>query len=206
MTVTPSELGLYAFAILILFLTPGPVWVALVARALSGGFQGAWPVAVAVVLGDLFWVTLAIFGVAWVTSIYGDFLIILKWVAAVMFIGMGLLIIRHADAELSEDSRLTRPGLWAGFAAGLMVILGNPKAVLFYMGVLPGFFDLRAISALDIAAILAISGLVPFFGNICLALFVGRIRTLLTSTEKRSRLNQISGALLIAVGCILPFA
>ena len=28
--------------------------------------------------------------------------------------------------------------MWAGFVAGLALILGNPKAILFYMGVLPG--------------------------------------------------------------------
>ena len=205
MTVTLSELGFYAFAILILFLTPGPVWVALIARALSGGFAGAWPVAVAVVLGDLFWVTLAIFRVAWVTSIYGDFLAILKWVAAGMFIVMGWLVIRHASAEISQDSRLTRPGILAGFLAGLMVILGTPKAVLFYMGVLPGFFDLRAISGGDIAAILTISALVPFAGNMVLAVFVGRIRDVVNDPAKRTRLNQIAGGLLVVVGLVLPF-
>jgi threonine/homoserine/homoserine lactone efflux protein len=30
----------------------------------------------------------------------------------------------------------------AGFLAGLAAILANPKAILFYMGMLPGFFDL----------------------------------------------------------------
>ncbi len=205
MILTLSELSLYAFAILLLFLTPGPVWVALVARALSGGFAAAWPVAVAVVLGDVFWVTLAILGVSWITSLYGDFLIVLRWVAACMFIGMGMLIIRHASAEIASDGRLTRPGIWAGFLAGLLVILGNPKAVLFYMGVLPGFFDLRSITALDMLAIVAISGAIPFLGNILLALFVGRVRALLTDTAKRTKLNQVAGVLLIAVGCVLPF-
>jgi hypothetical protein len=37
--------------------------------------------------------------------------------------------------------------MWAGFLAGLAVILGNPKAILFYMGMLPGFFDLRALTS-----------------------------------------------------------
>ena len=44
---------------------------------------------------------------------------------------------------MDADSRLTRPGRWAGFAAGVAAVIGNPKAILFYMGVLPGFFDLR---------------------------------------------------------------
>ena len=59
----------------------------------------------------------------------------------------------NRDATIATDSRLTRPGMWAGFMAGIVVILGNPKAILFYMGVLPGFFDLTQATAADIAII-----------------------------------------------------
>jgi threonine/homoserine/homoserine lactone efflux protein len=143
MTVTADELLLYAGALLILFLTPGPVWVALTARALSGGFRQAWPLAVGVTVGDILWPLLAILGVTWLVSVWGGFLETLKWVAAGIFLWMGWLLIRHAAAPIAADGRLTRPGMWAGFAAGVAVIVGNPKAILFYMGVLPGFFDLR---------------------------------------------------------------
>ena len=54
--------ALYVGALLILFLTPGPVWVALTARALSGGFHAAWPLAFGVVVGDVLWPLLAILG------------------------------------------------------------------------------------------------------------------------------------------------
>ena len=52
MTLAASDLALYAVAVLILFLTPGPVWVALLARAMFGGFQAAWPLALGVAIGD----------------------------------------------------------------------------------------------------------------------------------------------------------
>jgi threonine/homoserine/homoserine lactone efflux protein len=51
-----------------LWAVPGPVWVALTARALSGGMAGAWPLAVGVALGDLVWPLCAILGLAWVLS------------------------------------------------------------------------------------------------------------------------------------------
>ena len=51
MTLATSDLVLYAIAVLILFLTPGPVWVALLARAMSGGFQAALPLALGVAVG-----------------------------------------------------------------------------------------------------------------------------------------------------------
>ena len=51
MTLAFSDLALYAIAVFILFITPGPVWVALLARAMSGGFQAAWPLALGVAIG-----------------------------------------------------------------------------------------------------------------------------------------------------------
>ena len=50
MTITASEIGLYSAALFLLFLTPGPVWVAMLARGLKHGFAGAWPLALGVAL------------------------------------------------------------------------------------------------------------------------------------------------------------
>ena len=205
MTVTPYELGLYALAMAGLWVIPGPVWVALTARALSGGFSAAWPLAVGVTLADMLWPFAAIFGLSWILSMYGDFLSVLRWVAAGVFLVMGITLIRKPAAALSADSRLTKPGLWAGFAVGVAAVIGNPKAILFYMGVLPGFFDLSRVTGWDIAAILAISALVPMVGNLCLALFLDRARRLLQSPESLRRVNVGSGVLLVLVGLVIPF-
>lgn len=200
MTITFEQLLLYCGALLILFLTPGPVWVAIIARGLSGGFAAAWPLAVGVAIGDLIWPLAAIFGLSWVLSVYAGVMDLLRWVAVVIFLVMGVLLIRHAGAPIGSDSRLTRPGRWAGFAAGVAAILGNPKAILFYMGVLPGFFDLRRITGPDIAAILAVSVAIPLAGNVAFALMIDRVRRVLSEPRALRRLNTGAGVLLIAVG------
>ncbi len=204
MTASPMDLLLYAGAIFVLFLTPGPVWVALTARALSGGFASAWPLAVGVVLGDILWPLLAILGVAWIVSVFDGFMTVMRYLAAGMFLVMGVMLIRHAGATIGTDSRLTRPGRWAGFLAGVAVIVGNPKAVLFYMGVLPGFFDLTRITVLDIVAILLISTTIPLLGNLVMALSVDRARQLLTSPTALRRINTVAGILLCLVGIVIP--
>lgn len=205
MTATLTDLALYAGAIAILFLTPGPVWVALTARALSGGFHAAWPLALGVVVGDMLWPFLAILGVTWVVSTFAGFMTMLRWVATLFFLGMGWLILRNADRTIASNSRLTRPGRWAGFLAGVAAILGNPKAILFYMGVLPGFFDLTALTWRDIGAIVLISLLIPLLGNLSLALLVHRARQLLASPVAVRRTNIVAGCLLILVGLVIPF-
>lgn len=204
MTVTLHQLALYALAMAGLWAVPGPVWVALTARALSGGMAGAWPLAVGVALGDLLWPLCAILGLAWVLSLYGDALELLRWVAAAVFIIMGILLIRAPARPPGSDSRMTRPGVWAGFSVGVAAVIGNPKAILFYMGFLPGFFDLSRINAWDIAAILAISAVIPMLGNLGLALFLDRARRLLSSPEAVRRLNVGSGVLLVLVGLVIP--
>jgi threonine/homoserine/homoserine lactone efflux protein len=205
MTVSFHELLLYALGMAGLWAVPGPVWVALIARALSGGFAAAWPLAIGVALGDLVWPLAAILGLSWIETTYGDFLQILRWVAAAIFLVMGVMLIRKPAATLNADSRLTRPGLWAGFSVGVAAVIGNPKAILFYMGALPGFFTLEALTAPDIIAIIALSALIPMAGNLGLALFLDRARQLLSSPESVRKLNVGSGILLIGVGLIIPF-
>ena len=205
MTITAGQLGFYAFGLLILFLTPGPVWVALTARALSGGFRAAWPLAVGVTLGDLLWPFLAILGVTWILSVFEGFMTVIRWVACATFLIMGALIIRNARKAIGTDSRLTRPGMLAGFLAGVAVIIGNPKAILFYMGMLPGFFDVTALTWVDIAVICLVSMLIPLAGNLTLAWFIGKARGLLTSPDALRRTNIIAGVLLILVGLVIPF-
>jgi threonine/homoserine/homoserine lactone efflux protein len=205
MTITAADAALYAGALFVLFLTPGPVWVALIARAMSGGFHAAWPLAFGVVVGDIIWPLLAILGVTWIVSVFAGFMEVLRWVACATFLAMGWLIIRNRDRTIASDSRLTRPGMWAGFFAGVAVILGNPKAILFYMGVLPGFFDLTKLTWPDIGLICFLSMIVPLVGNLILSLFIGKARRLMTSPVALRRTNVTAGVLMICVGLVIPF-
>lgn len=203
MTVSATDLGLYALALFVLFLTPGPVWVAVLARTLSGGVQAAWPLALGVALGDAIWPFVAILGVSWLVTSVAGFMVALKWVAVAMFLAMGVLVIRSAGKQIGEDRRLTRPGMWAGFVAGFVAVTANPKAALLYMGLLPGFFDLTQVTWVDIAVIVPVSMLVPFVGNLLLAAFVDKIRRLLTSPSALRRVNVTAGALLIGVAGVI---
>jgi threonine/homoserine/homoserine lactone efflux protein len=205
MSVSIYELFLYALGMAGLWAVPGPVWVALIARALSGGFASAWPLAIGVALGDLVWPLAAILGLSWIETAYGDFLSLLRWVAAAIFLVMGTLLIRKPAATMKADSRLTKPGLWAGFSVGVAAVIGNPKAILFYMGALPGFFALERLALPDIVAIIAISAAIPMLGNLGLALFLDRARQLLSSPQSVRRVNVGSGFLLICVGLVIPF-
>ena len=204
MTASIFDLALYAGGIFVLFLTPGPVWMAIVARTLAGGIGSAWPLALGVVVGDFLWPILAILGISWVATQYDGFLDLLKYAVTLIFFVLGIGLILNANQSISSDNRLTKPGQWAGFIAGVVIILSNPKAILFYIGVLPGFFDLSVVTTLDIIAICTISAIFPFLGNLGLSLMVNRVRHVLNSSSALRKINIILGILLITVGIAIP--
>ena len=203
MSLSLTDIALYAFALFILFLTPGPVWVALTARCLHSGFSGGWPLALGVAVGDCLWPLLALLTLTQFAQVYAEMLVGLKFLAVAVFFFLGVQLIRMPVAQPVVAGRLTQPGVLTGFLAGILVSLGNPKAILFYLGILPGFFDIESLSPADITVVVFCSALVPFMGNLLFIVAVNKARTLLTSDLARRRLNVGTGAVLIAVGVFL---
>lgn len=203
MSLSLTDLSVYAFALFLLFLTPGPVWVALTARCLHSGFSGGWPLALGVAVGDCLWPLLALLTLTQFAQFYAELLESLRFLAVAVFLILGVQLLRAPVAAPEAAGRLTQPGRLTGFIAGVLVILGNPKAILFYLGILPGFFDIAVLTTIDITMVVVISALVPFMGNLLFILGVEKARTLLTSPAARRRLNVATGFVLIAVGLFL---
>jgi len=200
MTIDSNQIVLYFLALVILFLTPGPVWVALIARTVSGGSKSSIPLALGVSLGDMLWPFVVYFSLSLLISLYSDILLIFRYVASFVLILMGLQIIYLRNKTLSEDHRLTKSGFIAGFYAGFIAVTANPKASLFYMTLLPGFFDFELIGIIDVCIISLLSFSIPMIGNILMILFVAKVRSLLSSPYAVRMTNLISGILLVFVG------
>ena len=200
MTIDGNQIFLYFLALVILFLTPGPVWVALIARTVSGGAKSSISLALGVSLGDMLWPFVVYFSLSLLISLYSDILLIFRYVASFVLILMGLQIIYLRNKTLSEDHRLTKSGSIAGFYAGFIAVTANPKASLFYMTLLPGFFNFELIGIIDVCLISLLSFSIPMIGNILMILFVAKVRSLLSSPYAVRMTNLISGILLVFVG------
>ena len=204
MSISFSDLIFYAFGIFVLFLTPGPVWIAIISRSISGGLNGAAPLAAGVAIGDIIWPTLAIAGSAALAASYANLLLYLKYLAVIIFVMLGINLINNQNSKIgSQNLKLSKSRELAGFTAGLLVIIGNPKAALFYLGILPGFFNLSELTITDCITIALVSSLIPFLGNLTLAVMVEKSREILSSAAAVRKLNILSGCLLIFVGLLI---
>ena len=203
MAITSPQLILYFGALVILFLTPGPVWIAIIARAVSGGTKSALALTLGVSLGELLWPIIVFLGLGFLISVYADILILIRYLAALILAIMGLQIILTTQKKLSPNEKLTKSGFLEGFSAGFIAVTANPKAALFYLTLLPGFFDFTKIGPLDLAVISVVSFSVPMIGNVLMILFLSRVRNFISSPNSIRVTNVVSGILLIIVGLII---
>ncbi|HPG23755.1 MAG TPA: LysE family translocator [Amaricoccus sp.] len=202
MTLTLPLLLPYAGALALLVATPGPVVAALIARAATGGVAASVPLAAGVAVGDVLWPLAAMLGIGVVAGVWADALVLLRYLGAVILVWMGVQLVRKAEAAArrATGGGLARESGWAGFTAGLLVIAGNPKAILFYLGVLPGFFDMTSLTAADVVVICLVSALVPFLGNLAWAAVFARARILLADPVAMRRVHVAAGLALVGVG------
>ena len=205
MTISISQLLLYCGALVVLFLTPGPVWVAIIARTVSGGLKSGFSLVLGVSLVDLLWPIIVYFGLGVLTFLYSDILLFIRYIAAVILIIMGSQVLRNYKKDIKNNNNLTKKGFWAGFSAGLIAVIANPKASLFYLTLLPGFFNFGTVGIWDILIISVVSFLIPMTGNVIMIMFIVRARSFLSSEKAIQNTNIISGTLLILVGIIIAF-
>lgn len=205
-----SELYFYAFAMFILFLTPGPVWVVLLARIFSNGWSGGLPLACGVIIADFTWSFLAVISISSISEAVPSITKTLTWVAAGFFLYLAIKLWLKPSYDLNNiklskvSSKLKFNSIYLeSFMTGLLVNFSNPKAILFYISIMPGFFVLNQLTNTDAVIIASISALVPFIGNIILIALVSPVRQLMQSPSAQKKLNQISSILLLIVAVMI---
>jgi threonine/homoserine/homoserine lactone efflux protein len=83
---------------------------------------------------------------------------------------------------------------------GLMLTLGNPKAIVFYAAFLPTFVDLAHVTATDIAILAAVVAGVLTVTNMSYGLLASHARVLFKSRRAMRNFNRAGGTLMIGAG------
>jgi threonine/homoserine/homoserine lactone efflux protein len=142
-----SGLLVFALALIVAAGSPGPSIAALVARVLTNGFRDVLPFLAAMWVGEALWLTCAVAGIAVLARTFAFVFIVLKFagVAYLLFLAWKMWF---APAEVHEGALPRGQSPARMFVAGLMVTLGNPKIMIFYVALLPTIVDLSRVGTL----------------------------------------------------------
>ena len=193
----------FGMAMLILAATPGPGVLTSVAHSLSRGFRSSIFVIAGIVLGDLLFLMLAVFGLSAVAHTLGELFFIVKIIGGGYLIWMGCRLMRKGPFIVNSRDLLPNDGQRRHFLTGLLVTLSNPKVILFYAGFLPTFLDLAHLNLLDVAVLAVIVSCVLGCVLGLYAFGAAKARRLVSSPRATRNINRATGAMLMGAGAVL---
>jgi threonine/homoserine/homoserine lactone efflux protein len=192
-----SGLAVFAAAYLAVLAVPGPSAMALVARVLVRGTGGSAAFIAGIVAASLLWFAVAAAGLATLAATFSELLLVVRYAGAA-WLGWLAWKLWHAPPRRLEaadaPAREAAPeGAGRLFLAGLALNLGNPKAAVFFLALLPAVVELEALTLagtgeLALLIILLASGMLAAY-----AAAAGRARRLFTSSRASRLLNRGSG-------------
>ena len=140
-----TSLLIFAGALLVAAGSPGPSIAALVARVMTRGLSGVFPFLLAMWIGEAIWLSLAVFGLAYVAQTFHVAFVVLKWagVAYLVFLAWKMWT---APVAVGEGDMPKADSPLRLFFAGMAVTLGNPKIMMFYLALLPTIIDLATVT------------------------------------------------------------
>lgn len=186
-----SSLLIFAGALLVAAGSPGPSIAALVARVIARGFRDVLPFLMAMWIGEAIWLSLAVFGLAYVAQTFHAIFVAVKWagIAYLVYLAwkMWKAPLAVEEGELPRDDSPMKL-----FLAGMAVTLGNPKIMMFYLALLPTIVDLTSVSVIGWAELTATMALVLIAIDCTWVLAAAQARRLIRSPRAMRIANRIS--------------
>ncbi|MCA1968997.1 unnamed protein product [Ciceribacter sp. T2.26MG-112.2] len=192
---TPTTLLAYSGALFVAAAIPGPGMTAIVARALGSGFRPTFFMGLGLILGDLCYLTAVILGLALVAQTFTTPFLIIKYLGALYLVYIAWKL--WTTGLIAQDIQAKRSNsVGLSFLSGLLVTLGNPKTMLFYVALVPTLIPLEAIGPSDYAALVGVTFVVLIAVLIPYILLASQARTLLKKPNSLKALNRSAASIL----------
>ncbi len=198
---TISSVGALLVAMIVLAAMPSVSVLTVVARSASLGFRDGLYTTVGIVIGDIVLIVLAVSGLSLLAGSLGRYFALVEVLGGAYLIWLGVHIWRSKPATVAAAPG-AQSAPWSSLLAGLLITLGDLKAIVFYLGFLPAFVDLRMISLSDTVIIILITSLAVGGTKLTYALLADRARTRFAHQGARG-IRRAAGGTLIGVGAYL---
>lgn len=200
---TLSGLALFAGIYLVFVALPGPGITMLIARSLSRGLHGLFWVVWGYVLGDLSLMTFAVCGLAAVAHTFSGIFLAVRYFGAAYLLWMAWKLWR-APVHLADLSvRPAGQGAWGAFFSSFSLTLSNPKAILFFLSIMPLVVPISRIGISSYVVIALTMACILGPVTVAWAVLADRARRLFRSPRSMARMNKGSASLMAGAAAVV---
>ncbi|MGD1699147.1 LysE family translocator [Dapis sp. BLCC M229] len=192
-----------AIGILVLASTPGPGILAATSCALVSGFRSSLLVIAGIVIGDIIFLFIAIFGLTLVTEFIDNGFIIIRVLGGLYLVWLGWKLWTSAPINLENDDEASNKTYLKNFTAGLAITLSNPKVIIFYGAFLPVFINLNDLQVNSIVLIATLLTVIVSLVTGFYAYLASRARLFFKSEKAMTNINRIAGTVMFSVALLV---
>lgn len=136
----------YMAALAVAAAIPGPGMTALVARSVNAGASTGFVMLIGLILGDLTYLSFAVFGLALLANSFSLLFILVKWGALLYLCYLAYCFWTAEHQDMHGQNSPNKKDFMSALISGYTITLGNPKTIAFYMALLPVVINLEQIS------------------------------------------------------------
>lgn len=200
---TLAGLLVFAAAYALAVASPGPGIAAVVGQVLGRGIRTAPALVAGILVGDLIWFTCAALGLAALAQTYAGVFFAIKWlgVAYLLFLAWKMWTSPVGALQAKTDRKDISHGQL--FISGLSLTLGNPKAIAFFMALLPAIVDLAQLTVAGFAEVAVLIAIILPSVLLGYALFAHAARGVFRSPLALKALNRVSGTAIAGAAAVI---
>jgi homoserine/homoserine lactone efflux protein len=185
----------------LLCLTPGPAVMFVVGCGLARGGRAALWANAGILSGNTFYFVVSAFGLGAVLVGSHEVFTVVKYLGAAYLVWLGVRTILGAGLALPAAPQAQPVAQrWRMLVRGFVLQAANPKALMFFVALLPQFIDTRRAIAPQVLILALTSVVVEFLILAGYGYGAGRAASLAREARFVTATNRTSGALLIATG------
>ena len=128
--------------------------------------------------------------------------LIIKFAGSAYLFWLGIKLLR-ASAETTEIEQAAESSWRANFTAGFVVTISAPRAILFYVSLLPNVIDLTKAQAPDVLLLMLIATVAVGAAKLPYALLAYRSSLFLQKVKPRRVMNVLAGVVMILIGGVV---
>jgi len=194
-----SNISVLFSLLLIGGLLPSVSSLVVFSRAATSGFVHGAFTSMGIVLGDIIFILIAIYGLTILAQSVGSLFVLIKFLGAGYLIWLGT-IQWQTKLQATQSKKTAEVSLLSSFLTGLFITLADQKAILFYIGFFPALFDLTKITLIDTSMIIVITTLTLGSAKLCYAIMGRRAIVFINHEKTITLLNKVVGSFMVAVG------
>ena len=175
-----------------------------VTRSATLGVGNGFAVAAGIVLGDLVFIMLAILGLSVVAEAMGGLFMVIKYLGAFYLLWLGFSLLKaQSKTTITVDGAGENGILVTSFLAGLILTLGDIKAIVFYVSLFPVFIDLSALKVAEVLVIIFVTVVSVGGVKVLYALSASKISNFARELKFENAARKTAGGLMVGSGTYL---